>query len=120
MSSASNSPASPETWRVHLDAVRDRHQVRTLKPEGEGFSISQLLNGVRGFTYAPGQPEVPLFAYKTYNSFEFHKTADGTEYVIGFVTPSEAKEFEAGTDGASIKLFLDAAIRFRSPWPSQV
>ncbi len=113
MSSASNTPgnppAPPETWRANLELVRDRHRVRSLKPEEEGFSIARLPNGVRGFTYAPGQPETPVFANKTYHSFEVHKTADGTEYLIGFVTPSEAQEFEAGKEGVSIKLFPDAS-----------
>jgi hypothetical protein len=109
MSSASNTPAPPETWRVNLDLVRDRHQVRSLKPEEEGFSIARLPNGVRGFTYAPGQPEVPVFANKTFHSFEVHKSADGTEYLIGFVTPSEASDFEGGKAGVTINLFPDAS-----------
>ena len=89
-------PAPPESWRATLDLLRDRHQVRSLRTDEEGFSIARLPNGVRGFTYAPGQPEVPVFAHKTYHSFEVHKAADGTEYMIGFVTPSEAEQLDAG------------------------
>ncbi len=109
MSSPSNAPAPAETWRADLELLRDRHQVRSLRPDEEGSSITRLPNGVRGFTYAPGQPEVPVFANKTYHSFEVHKAADGAEYLIGFVTPSEAQELEAGTEGASIRLLPDAS-----------
>jgi len=100
-------PAPPESWRATLELLRDRHQVRSLRTDEEGFSIARLPNGVRGFTYAPGQPEVPVFAHKTYHSFEVHKAADGTEYMIGFVTPSEAEQIEAGTEGSGIRLFPD-------------
>jgi len=100
-------PAPPESWRATLELLRDRHQVRSLRTDEEGFSIARLPNGVRGFTYAPGQPEVPVFAHKTYHSFEVHKAADGTEYMIGFVTASEAEQIEAGKEGSGVRLFPD-------------
>src|SRR5277367_559002 len=75
-----------------LQDLRTRHQVRALTPEEEGTAIAVLPSGVYGFTYAPGQPEVPLFSKNSYHSFEMHKAADGTEYVLGFVTPSEASD----------------------------
>jgi hypothetical protein len=104
-----NAQAPSEAWRGKLEAIRDRHQVRSLRPEEEGFSIARLPAGVRGFTYAPGQPEVPVFANKTFHSFEVHKVADGTEYLIGFVTPSEEAALEAAEPGASINMFPDAS-----------
>ena len=67
--------------------------------------MAALPNGVYGFTYAPGQPEVPLFSKHNYHSFEVHKTADGTEYILGFVTQPEAEDLEASKEGAAIRLF---------------
>ena len=88
-----------------VDDLRSQHQVRALKPEEEGSAAAALPPGVYGFTYAPGQPEVPLFSKNNYHSFEVHKTADGTEYLLGFVTPSEAADVAAMKEGAPIRLF---------------
>jgi hypothetical protein len=74
-------------------------------PDEEGSAIAVLPSGVYGFTYAPGQPEVPLFSKHNYHSFEVHKAADGTEYVLGFVTPSEASDIAAAKEGVAIRLF---------------
>jgi hypothetical protein len=96
-------PASPG----HIEELRTRHGVRALKPEEEGTAIARLPPGVYGFTQAPNQSEVPVFARKSYHSFEVHKAADGTEYVIGFVTPAEALDLESAKTGAAIRLFPD-------------
>ena len=92
-----------------LENLRARHQVRPLAADEEGAAVANLPNGVYGFTYAPGQPEVPLFSKQNYHSFEVHKAADGTESVLGFVTQSEASDLEASKEGASFRLFP-------SPW----
>lgn len=92
-----------------LEALRAAHNVRLLKPDEEGSSSAALPNGVYGFTYAPGQPEVPLFSKQGYHSFEVHKAADGTEYVLGFVTQLEASDLAASKEGTAIRLFP-------SPW----
>ncbi|HLG96997.1 MAG TPA: hypothetical protein VKX49_11855 [Bryobacteraceae bacterium] len=116
----SSSPGSPTPARAvprgdvapvsaEVEALRVTHEVRPLRPEEEGRDAALLPNGVYGFTYAPGQPEVPIFSKQHYHSFEVHKTADGTEYLIGFVTPSEASDLAASKEGASIRLFP-------SPW----
>jgi hypothetical protein len=94
-----------------LQDLRARHQVRALQPEEEGAAIAVLPSGVYGFTFAPGQPEVPVFSKNSYHSFEMHKAADGTEYVLGFVTPVEASDIAAGKAGAAIRLFP-------APWES--
>jgi hypothetical protein len=88
-----------------LQALRARHQVRALAPVEEGSTVAMLPPGVFGFTFAPGQPEVPLFSKHSYHSFEVHKAADGTEYLLGFVTPSEASDIAAAKEGAAIRLF---------------
>jgi len=97
--------ANPPSQSVELEALRASHKVRELKPEEEGSAAAALPAGVYGFTYAPGQPEVPLFSRHNYHSFEVHKLADGAEYLIGFVTPAEATDVAAGKEGAAIRLF---------------
>lgn len=92
-----------------LQALRAAHQVRPLTPEEEGSAVAVLPNGVYGFTYAPGQPEVPLFSRQGYHSFEVHKASDGTEYLLGFVTQLEASDLDASKEGVVILLFP-------SPW----
>ena len=99
-------PAAPARDLAHeLEAVRASHRVRPLTPEEEGSAVAHLPGGVYGFTYAPGQPEVPLFSRQGYHSFEVHKAADGTEYVLGFVTPLEAADLASSKAGAAIRLF---------------
>ena len=90
---------------AELETLRSSHKVRVLEAEEEGSPASSLPAGVYGFTYAPGQPEVPLFSKHNYHCFEVHKIADGTEYLIGFVTPSEASDIAAAKEGAAIRLF---------------
>ena len=90
-----------------LEELRRRHGVRALGAEEEGCAIARLPAGVYGFTYSPGQPEVPVFAKKDYQAFEIHKAADGTEYVVGFVTQKEASDLAAGNEGAAIRMFPD-------------
>ena len=92
-----------------LEALRAAHNVRPLEPDEGGSAVAHLPNGVYGFTYAPGQPEVPLFSKQGYHSFEVHKTADGTEHVLGFVTQLEAADLDTAKEGAAIRLFP-------SPW----
>jgi hypothetical protein len=97
--------ASPASQSAELEALRASHKVRELKPEEEGSAAAALPPGVYGFTYAPGQPEVPLFSKHNYHSFEIHKMADGAEYLIGFVTSAEATDIAAAKEGAAIRLF---------------
>jgi len=94
-----------------IEALRASHQVRHLRPEEEGSAVGALPVGVYGFAYAPGHDAVPLFAKKSYHSFEVHKSVDGTAYLLGFVTPQEAADLEAGKEGAAIRLYPD-------PWES--
>jgi len=100
---------SSSTQSLTPEALRARHQVRPLQPDEEGFSVTRLPAGVYGFAYAPGQDEVPVFAGHSYHSFEIHKLADGTQFLLGFVTPDEALALQAGQSGT-------AAILYPAPW----
>jgi hypothetical protein len=111
MSSPSIPSPPPSGVTEGIEELRRRHGVRPLEPAEEGSSIARLPPGVYGYSHAPGQPEVPLFARKSYHSFEVHKAGDGTEYLIGFVTPEEASNLAAGQEGAAVQMFPD-------PWES--
>ena len=89
-----------------LEQLRIRHKVRPLESDEEGFATGRLPNGVYGFTYAPAQDQVPLFANKTWHSFEIHKLGDGTEHLVGFVTAAEAETVRKGL-AAEIELLPD-------------
>jgi hypothetical protein len=87
--------------------MRAQHQVRPLQSEEEGSAIGHLPGGVYGYAYALGHEQTPVFAQKTYHSFEMHKAPDGTEYVLGFVTLEEARDLDEGKEGVGITLFPD-------------
>jgi len=100
--------STANTAQLTFESLRDQHQVRLLKGEEEGSAIGKLSGGVYGYTCAPGFDEVPVFSKKTYHSFEVHKAPNGTEYLLGYVTPEEAAELDTRKQGASIRLFPDA------------
>lgn len=107
MNSSPTVDPSPQAASLLIEKLRLQHQVRPLDPREEGAALGSLSNGVYGYTYAPVQDEVPVFSRRSFHSFEIHKAADGAEYLIGFVTASEAQTIQAGTPGASIRLFPD-------------
>jgi hypothetical protein len=72
------------------------------------LSIARLPKGVYGFTYSPGQEEPPVFAKKSYHSFEIHKLPDGSEHLAGYVTPFEAASLQAAKPGTEVRIFPDA------------
>ena|SRR5436190_11086482 len=94
----------PET-APDLQQLRAEHGLRALEKEEEGTSAERLPNGVYGFTYAPADA-VPLFSNKSWHSFEVHKRADASQYLVGFVTPKEADSLRGGTQ-TEITLFPD-------------
>jgi hypothetical protein len=95
-----------QTVDSDLEGLRMRHELRPLTAEEEGFATNHLPNGVYGFTCAPSEELVPLFAKKTWHSFEVHKLPDGSEHLIGFVTPQEADAIRKGLPG-HVELFPD-------------
>lgn len=100
-------PTGAEKQPEGVERLRTRHQVRLVCAEEEGLEMQFLPSGVYGFTHAPAQNQIPLFARKGYRSFEMHKAAGGKEYILGFVTSQEAAALEAGAGEAAIQLFPD-------------
>ncbi len=96
-----------EQTAIEIDRIRARHGLRALTDAEEGYPSARLPHGVYGFTYSPGQDETPVFAKKAYHNFEVHKLGDGSERLIGFVTPSEAAILDSRTPGAAVLLYPD-------------
>jgi hypothetical protein len=96
--------SSPEAER---DLVRTKHGVRLVRGSEEGSPTRDLPGGVYGFTYAPAQDLRPAFSQHSRHSFELHKLADGSERLIGFVSPSDALAFQEGSTGIEIVLYPD-------------
>ena len=90
-----------------INNIRTLHSVRELAGNEEGSPIDRLPNGVYGFTYSPGQDEMPVFANKSYHCFEIHKLGDGSRHIVGYVTPAEAAALKARTIGTEASLYPD-------------
>jgi hypothetical protein len=69
--------------------------------------VHALPAGVFGFSYAPAT-ETPLFARKSYHSFEVHKRGDGSVHMLAFVTQSEADRLSAHGDDLHVTVYPDS------------
>ncbi len=105
MSTPYGSAKTTKSPALSIEALRIRHEVRPLQAQEEGQAIGALPPGVYGFTFAPGQDEIPVFSKRSYHSFEVHKANDGSQHLIGFVAPAEAQLIEGNQQGAPIQLF---------------
>ena len=56
--------------------LREAHRVRLVTSEEEGSGLNRLPPGVYGFTYSPGIDEAPIFAKRSFRSYEAHKLAE--------------------------------------------
>jgi hypothetical protein len=99
-------PAEPSTKHTEREALRQQHKTTLIQRQHEGCGIDQVPNGTYGFTYAPVATS-PLFAAKSYQSFEMHKAADGRQFLLGFVTPEEAVQLDKAVSAVEVKLFPD-------------
>ena len=88
------------------EQLRNEYQLRPLNGSEEGQGIATLPNNVYGFTYAP-TTETPLFARKSYHSFEVQKLSDGSAYVIAFVTPADAERLRERNVEIEITIYPD-------------
>ncbi len=103
-SPAGDPKSSTDGGVEHLRAV---NKVRPVDDRERGFGISRLPSGVYGFTYAP-QQESPLFAQKSFHSFEMHKLSDGSVHLVGFVTEEEASKLSSSDEYFDVNLYPDA------------
>ena len=88
------------------ERLRSEHKLRALENHEEGTGITKLPAGVYGFTYAPAT-ETPLFARKSYHSFEVHKIANGEAHIIAFVIATDAERISAHGDDIDVTVYPD-------------
>lgn len=93
--------ATPEV--IQLRAGR---QLRLVEAAEEGTAAEKQPNGVYGFTYSPQEAAVPLFGKKNWHSFEYHKLPDGSQHLVGFVSPPESALVQSGQH-VEVTLFPD-------------
>ena len=74
---------------ITREDLRRDHRVRLVTTEEEGCALDRLPAGTYGWTYAPAS-ESPLFSKQGFQSFEMHRAQDGTGYLVGYVTDSDA------------------------------
>jgi hypothetical protein len=91
-----------------LEQLRAAHHLRPLIPEEEGTAADRLPNGIYAYAYAPAEAAIPLFAKKSWHSFEMHKRPDGSLHLVGFVTAKEAEQLRRSSPGE--------AVVFPDPW----
>ena len=95
---------SQSTTTAEQEALRVSHQVRLVAAPEEGTGVDALPGGVYGFTYSPALPNAPLFAVRRYRSYETHKLAGGEVFVVGFMTPDDARQFSTSDTDVTLHL----------------
>jgi hypothetical protein len=88
------------------EQLRTQHHLRPVGGQEEGAPVHSLPAGVYGFSYAPAT-ETPLFARKSYHSFEVHKRGDGSAHMLAFVTKSEAERLAEHGDDLEVTVYPD-------------
>jgi len=87
--------------------LRTSRKLRAVTNDEAGSAIPALPAGVYGFTYSPNFEQTPLFQNKSFQSFEFHKLADGSVELVGFMTASDAQRLRSGDRNVEVKLYPD-------------
>jgi hypothetical protein len=87
--------------------LRTSRNLRALENDEAGSAIPALPAGIYGFTYSPNFEQTPLFQNKSFQSFEFHKLADGSVELVGFMTSSDAQRLRSGDANVEVRLYPD-------------
>jgi hypothetical protein len=90
-----------------MEALRTRNNLQRVTPELEGMSLSQMPDGVYGFSFSSAAPESPLFGSRQFQSFEWHKLHNGSIQVLGFARPEEAAAVNADQEPVDFNLYPD-------------
>jgi hypothetical protein len=88
-----------------MEAIRKRHNLARVTPELEGMPIAQLPEGVYGYSFSQPSDEMPLFAERNYQCFEWHKLPDGVIQVAGYAKPQEAETVAKGQEPIDFNLY---------------
>jgi len=87
--------------------LRTSRNLRALENDEAGSAIPALPAGIYGFTYSPNFEQTPLFQNKSFQAFEFHKLADCSVELVGFMTASDAQRLRSGEGNVEVKLYPD-------------
>jgi len=98
------SAISPEIEQK-LAELRERKKLSPVSSEQEGTPLASLPDNVVGFTYSPANESTPLYAKRTFQSFEIHKLTDGVAHLIGFVTDAQAAAIYDGKEPTEVNLY---------------
>ena len=94
-----NVPDTPEQ-----EGLRAAHQVRVVSTAEEGTGVNQLPGGVYGYTYSPALDGAPLFATRSFRSYEAHKLPSGEVTLIGFASSDAARQLTTAPQDVTIQV----------------
>ena len=84
--------------------LREAHRVRLVSEAEEGSGLNRLPVSVYGFTYSPGIDEAPLFAKRSFRSYEAHKLANGDVTLVGFSSADSARQLTTSTEDIQLQV----------------
>ena len=84
--------------------LREAHRVRLVSEQEEGTGLNKLPLSVYGFTYSPGIEEAPLFAKRSFRSYEAHKLASGDVTLVGFTSAESARQLTTSTEDIALQV----------------
>ncbi|BDC52540.1 hypothetical protein F183_A48550 [Bryobacterales bacterium F-183] len=87
------------------EALRASRSLRNLTREEEGTDVFLLPGGIYGFTFSPGQKEMPIYAKQPYQSFEVHHLKDGSTHLLGFVDAGVKSKLESKAGAVEAALY---------------
>ncbi|MCZ2157565.1 MAG: hypothetical protein LC114_27335 [Bryobacterales bacterium] len=90
-------PTEQIDWEGYKARIRAENSVRLIEEKETGLPVSELPNGLYGYTYSPSfDNPVPLFSKSSFQCFELHKLANGETVLLGCVTKDAAAKFASG------------------------
>jgi hypothetical protein len=90
-----------------FETLRSDHELRSVTDEESGTGIDRLATGVYGFTYSPAVENFPLFKERDLRCYEGHKLADGSVFLLGFLTAAEKQTADDASATGKIHLFAE-------------
>ena len=90
-----------------FETLRSDHELRSVTDEESGTGIDRLATGVYGFTYSPAVENFPLFKERDLRCYEGHKLADGSVFLLGFLTAAEKQTADNASATGQIHLFAE-------------
>jgi hypothetical protein len=100
-----NAAQLPAEVEQALEEVRARNGVQPVSSDDEGSPLAGLPDNVYGYTYSPLNESTPLFAERTYQSFEIHKLTEGIVHVLGYLSPADAASTTGNREPVDVRLY---------------